>query len=133
MNGDTPQSPRVLIVEDEALVAMLLEDMLADAGYTVAASVGVLPAALALVKDRSAEFDFAILDVNLNGQPIFPVAEALAEIGKPFVFSTGYGNAGLPPQWRDRPTLQKPFGSADVERVLETTLAGQVGLGAAAT
>jgi CheY-like chemotaxis protein len=123
MTGESPKNLRVLIVEDEALVAMLLEDMLSDAGYDLAATVNAIPAALTYVREQSADFDFAILDVNLNGAPIFPVAEALAELGKPFAFSTGYGNGGLPPQWRDRPTLQKPFGSSDVERVLGATLA----------
>ncbi len=123
MTGESPKTLRVLIVEDEALVAMLLEDMLSDAGYALAATVHAIPAALTYVREQGVDFDFAILDVNLNGAPIFPVAEALAELGKPFAFSTGYGNSGLPPQWRDRPTLQKPFGSADVERVLSTTLA----------
>ncbi len=123
MTGESPKSLRVLIVEDEALVAMLLEDMLSDAGYELATTVNAIPAALQYVAEQAADFDFAILDVNLNGVPIFPVAEALAALGKPFAFSTGYGNGGLPPQWRDRPTLQKPFGSADVERVLGATLA----------
>jgi CheY-like chemotaxis protein len=123
MTGEAPNTLRVLIVEDEALVAMLLEDMLADAGYALAATVNTVPAALTYVREQGAAFDFAILDVNLNGVPSFPIAEALTELGKPFAFSTGYGNGGLPPHWRDRPTLQKPFGSADVERVLSTTLA----------
>lgn len=122
MTGDVAKSLRVLIVEDEALVAMLLEDMLMDAGYTPAETVSSIPTALDYVRDKPQAFDFAVLDVNLNGQPIFPVAEALAALGKPFIFSTGYGNGGLPQQWRDRPTLQKPFGSADVERVLAETL-----------
>jgi CheY-like chemotaxis protein len=123
MTGESPKSLRVLIVEDEALVAMLLEDMLSDAGYELAATINAIPAALTYVADQAGDFDFAILDVNLNGVPIFPVAEALSMLGKPFAFSTGYGNGGLPPEWRDRPTLQKPFGSSDVERVLSTTLA----------
>ena len=62
--------------------------------------------------------DFAILDVNLGGQPIFPVAEALSRRGTPFAFATGYGAAGLPEQWRDRLTLQKPFSTADIEAAL---------------
>jgi CheY-like chemotaxis protein len=114
---------RVLVVEDEALVAMLLEDMLTDAGYTVSATVSAIPQALEFVVDAATDFDVAILDVNLRGKPIFPVAEALAEAGKPFVFATGYGAGSLPEAWRDRPTLQKPFGAGDVERVLASALA----------
>jgi CheY-like chemotaxis protein len=114
---------RVLIVEDEALVAMLLEDMLIDAGYAVSATVSAIPQALEFVADAAADFDVAILDVNLRGKPIFPVAEALTIAGKPFVFATGYGAGSLPEAWRDRPTLQKPFGAGDVERVLAAALA----------
>jgi CheY-like chemotaxis protein len=122
MVGLPETKSRVLIVEDEALVAMLLEDMLIDAGYTVSATVSTIPQALEFVADAVADFDVAILDVNLRGQPIFPVAEALAASGKPFVFATGYGAGSLPEAWRNRPTLQKPFGAGDVERVLATAL-----------
>jgi CheY-like chemotaxis protein len=114
---------RVLIVEDEALVAMLLEDMLIDAGYAVWGTASAIQQALEFVSDSVADFDVAILDVNLRGKPIFPVAEALAAAGKPFVFATGYGAGSLPETWRDRPTLQKPFGAGDVERVLAAALA----------
>jgi CheY-like chemotaxis protein len=110
-------------VEDEALVAMLLEDMLVDAGYTVSGTASAINQALEFVVDAAADFDIAILDVNLRGKPIFPVAEVLAQAGKPFVFATGYGAGSLPEAWRDRPTLQKPFGAGDVERVLATALA----------
>jgi CheY-like chemotaxis protein len=115
---------RVLIVEDEALVAMLLEDMLLDAGYAVAETVSAIPEALEFVTDSPSHFDVAILDVNLRGVPIFAVAEALAQAGKPFVFATGYGAGSLPETWRQRPTLQKPFGAGDVARVLAAALAG---------
>jgi len=123
MAGLATTKSRVLIVEDEALVAMLLEDMLVDAGYTVSATASSISQALEFVVDASADFDVAILDVNLRGKPIFPVADVLAEAGKPFVFATGYGAGSLPEAWRDRPTLQKPFGAGDVERVLAMALA----------
>ncbi len=123
MDAEPPERPkRVLIVEDETLVAMLLEDMLDDAGHTVAHCASSLPQALSFIETQGNAFDFAILDVNLGGQPIFPVAEALKARGKPFAFATGYGPAGLPDIWRDRPTLSKPFGAQDVARVLHTTL-----------
>ncbi len=122
MIGLSETKARVLIVEDEALVAMLLEDMLIDAGYAVAGTASAISQALEFVASAAADFDVAILDVNLRGQPIFPVAEALAEAGKPFVFATGYGAGSLPEAWRDRPTLQKPFGAGDVERVLAAAL-----------
>ncbi|MGC1304504.1 MAG: response regulator [Caulobacteraceae bacterium] len=109
---------RVLIVEDEALVAMLLEDMLVDAGHSLAFTASSVAEALDYVRDHGDAFDFAITDVNLAGEPSFPVAEALAAAGKPFAFSTGYGPGSLPPAWRDRPILGKPFGTADVMKVL---------------
>jgi CheY-like chemotaxis protein len=109
---------RILVVEDEALVAMLLEDMVADAGHELAFTAGTVPEALAYVNEHGGDFDYAVLDVNLGGQASYPIAEALAAAGKPFAFSTGYGAGGLPEVWRSRPILSKPFGSADVERVL---------------
>ena len=123
MSVETAGGQRVLIVEDEPLVAMLLEDMISDAGYVVAGCVSAISQALEFARDKSSQFDVAILDVNLGGQPSFPIAEALATQGKPFAFATGYGAAGLPPEWRDRPTLQKPFGMGDVERILSSMMA----------
>ena len=109
---------RILIVEDEALVAMLLEDMLGDEGHEPVFTASTIEQALTYVRADTTAFDFAIMDVNLGGQPSFPVAEALAQAGKPFAFSTGYGPAGLPPEWRDRPVLPKPFSGGDVVRML---------------
>lgn len=115
---------RVLLVEDEALVAMLVEDMLADQGCVVAAAAARLADALSLARDPALDVDLAILDVNLAGEPVFGVAEALASRGVPFAFATGYGAGGLPEGWKNRPTLQKPFTAADVTQVLEQILAG---------
>jgi CheY-like chemotaxis protein len=109
---------RVLVVEDETLVAMLLEDMLADHGCQVSATASRIAQALDFIGDDSVEIDAAILDVNLAGEPSFPLAEALAQRGVPFVFATGYGSGGLPEAWRDRPTLQKPFSHEEVGRML---------------
>ncbi|OYX36404.1 MAG: hypothetical protein B7Y99_01265 [Caulobacterales bacterium 32-69-10] len=112
------QGLRVLVVEDEALVSMLLEDMLADHGCEVAGAASRISQALEMIADAAVVFDAAILDVNLGGEPIFPVAEALAAQGTPFVFATGYGAGGLPDAWRSRPTLQKPFSHDDVGKAL---------------
>ena len=98
---------RVLVVEDELIIRMLLQDMLADLGHTLAGEAGRIEDAVALAKQG--EFDIAILDVNLNGQPISPVVEVLLERGVPFVFATGYGQRGVPEPYRGSPTLQKPF------------------------
>jgi CheY-like chemotaxis protein len=102
-----PEGKRVLVVEDELMIRMLLQDMLADLGHTVAAEAGRIEEALALAKQG--EFDVAILDVNLNGEPISPVADILIARGVPFVFATGYGQRGVPEPYRETPTLQKPF------------------------
>jgi CheY-like chemotaxis protein len=111
-----PAGRRILVVEDEMLIGMLLEDMLADLGHHVVAVVPRVNEALAIVERES--FDLAILDVHLNGQPVFPVAESLKQRGIPFVFATGYGERGLPEEYRSRPILQKPFAKDDLAKVV---------------
>lgn len=113
---------RVLLVEDETLVAMLLEDMIGDLGGTVIGAASRVSRALEIVNDPATSIDVGLLDVNLGGEDAFPIATALAERGVPFAFSTGYGNAGLPELWRSRPTLQKPFTQEQVQSVLSRTL-----------
>jgi CheY-like chemotaxis protein len=107
---------RALVVEDEIMIRMLLEDMLGDLGYDVAGAAGGLDEAMALARD--ADIDVAILDVNLNGNPVYPVADILAKRGVPFIFSTGYGEQGLPDAYRGCPMLQKPFQMENLERAL---------------
>jgi CheY-like chemotaxis protein len=114
------RTKRILVVEDELMIRMLLEDMLGELGYAIVAEAGRLDEALEAV--RSADFDLAILDVNLNGQPIAPVADALAARGTPFVFATGYGDRGLPDMHRDRPVLKKPFQLDGLRQMLQTAL-----------
>lgn len=99
---------------------MLLEDMLADLGHEVAATAASVESAKQLA--ATAAFDAAILDVNLEGQEVFPVAEILAGRNLPFVFASGYGHTALPEQFRDRPTLQKPFQGAQLEAALKGLL-----------
>ena len=113
--------PRLLVVEDEYLIRMLLEDMLDDLGYRVAAAVGTLSEARQIATDG--DFSAAILDVNLDGQEIYPVADILTKRGLPFVFVTGYGERSLPEPYRGCPALQKPFQAEQ----LKTTLAGLLG------
>jgi CheY-like chemotaxis protein len=114
-------SRRVLIVEDDVMIRMLMEDMLSDLGFAVAAEASKVHEALAAVNGM--EIDIAILDVNLSGETTGPVAEALAARGTPFVFATGYGEHGLPEQFRDRPLLKKPFQIDGLKRMLDTALA----------
>jgi CheY-like chemotaxis protein len=121
MNDSSETQKRVLVVEDEYLIRMLLEDMLADLGYGVAAAVGTVAEASEFA--ASGDFNAAILDVNLDGQEIFPVADILAGRSLPFVFVTGYGERSLPDRYRDRPALQKPFQVEQLSTTLATMLA----------
>src|SRR5262249_61077738 len=93
-HGTAAERTRVLVVEDELMIRRLLEDMLGELGYTIAAQAARIDEALDAAKN--AAFDVAILDVNLNGETIVPVAEALDARGMPFVFATGYADAVLP-------------------------------------
>jgi len=112
------QAKRILVVEDEVMIRMLLEDMLGELGYTVAAEAARIDEALEATKN--ADFDLAILDANLNGQPVSPVADALVARGTPFVFATGYGELAEP--YRDRPTLTKPFQMDGLKQMLQSAL-----------
>jgi CheY-like chemotaxis protein len=108
---------RVLVVEDELMIRMLLDGMLTDLGHTVAGEAGSIEEALTLAKEG--EFDVALLDVNLNGKPINPVVEVLIARGLPFVFASGYGQRGVPEAYRASPTLQKPFQVEALAEALE--------------
>ena len=107
---------RVLVVEDESLVAMLLETILEDMGCTPVGPAATVEDGLALLETE--QLDAALLDVNVAGRQVFPVAEALKARGVPFVFSTGYGEGGLPDEWRGQATIQKPFTEAAVRDAL---------------
>jgi CheY-like chemotaxis protein len=107
---------RVLVVEDESLVAMLLETMLEDMGCTPVGPASTVDEGLKLASEE--RLDAALLDVNVAGTPVFAVAEALESRGIPLVFSTGYGEGGLPENWRGRPTVQKPFTEAVIRDAL---------------
>lgn len=107
---------RVLVVEDEMMVAMLMEDMLADLGCIVVGPISRLDEAMEGVSEL--ELDCAVLDVNLGDQSVFPLADLLRERGIPYAFATGYGDAGLRPVDKGAPVLQKPFREADLARVL---------------
>jgi len=121
MTNSSAAAPRVLVVEDEYLIRMLLEDMLDELGYGVIAAVGTISEARQIA--ASGEFNAAILDVNLDGQEIYPIADILAERGLPFVFVTGYGERSLPEPYRSRPALQKPFQAEQLKNTLAGLLA----------
>jgi len=104
---------------------MTLEDSLEALGCEVAASAVDLDDALA--KSDVLAFDVAILDVNLAGRSVEPVADLLARRGIPFVFASGYGRSGLPTHHRDRPLLAKPYVASEIHAVLLKALSQQAG------
>ncbi|CAN5170152.1 response regulator [soil metagenome] len=112
----------ILLVEDEVMIRMMVADMLEELGYKIAGEAGDIDEGVRLV--QATDFDIAILDVNVNGKVITPVAEAIQLRGLPFVFATGYGAQGLPEKFRDRPTLQKPFQIETLARTIEMVLKG---------
>jgi DNA-binding NtrC family response regulator len=114
---------RVLIVEDEVLVSLLLEDMLGDLGHEAVGPAGNMETALRLANEASV--DMAILDVNLNGEESYPVADALAARGIPFVLATGYGADGVREGYRHVPRLQKPFRLTDLALVVAQALSAR--------
>lgn len=106
---------RILIIEDEPVIATLLEEMLTEHGYKVVAVASTLAQAEALA--GSLDLDVALLDVTLGSDEVFPVARLLEERNLPFVFTTGYGSAGLPPEWEGRPVFSKPY---DIQALAES-------------
>jgi DNA-binding response OmpR family regulator len=102
---------RILVVEDEAMISMLLEDMVLDCGGELVGPVARFDDALALA--HKAVFGVAVLDLNLNGTLSYPIAEVIRERGIPVIFATGYGADGLLDRFSDCPTLQKPFSQQD--------------------
>jgi CheY-like chemotaxis protein len=107
---------RILVVEDEALVAMLVEDALLDAGAIVLGPVATVAEALALLVQETP--DVAVLDLNLAGETSTPVADRLVTMGVPFVVATGYGADGLPPGHATVPVLAKPYDPDDLTTAL---------------
>ena len=107
---------RVLIVEDDAAVAEILADMLADLGHQVVAIEPTRDAALATAAEVPA--DLAILDINLGGRPAFPIADRLLERGIPVIFATGYGILELTGKYETATLLKKPFNTAQLAAIL---------------
>jgi CheY-like chemotaxis protein len=113
---DRPTGLRVLIVEDDYLVSLLLEDMLTDLGHRIIGPASELANALELAQRE--EMDVAVLDINLRGAETYPIAAALTERAIPFIFATGYGRHSLREPYGDAPLLKKPFQQSDLESVL---------------
>lgn len=110
----------VLVVEDEAIISFLLEDMLGELGAADVRHAGTVRSALALLDERIP--DLAVLDVNLGGERVYPVAERLAAAGVKFVFTTGYGRSGIEPRWSASAVVQKPFNVETMRAALHAVL-----------
>jgi CheY-like chemotaxis protein len=118
---EVPSTPptvgrRILLVEDEALVAIMMRDMLTDLGYSVVGPVG--DRAAALVAARQADIQGAILDLNLRGETTYPVADELIQRGVPFVFLTGYDRGVIDRHYAEVPLMQKPVDEQTLQRAL---------------
>lgn len=118
-----PANRRILVIEDEALVAMLVEDALIDAGFSVIGPARSVAEAMSLLARE--EPAAVVLDLNLGGETSLSVADALVARGIPFVVATGYGAAGLPESRRHVPVLPKPYDPADLMAVVEKLCAGR--------
>ena len=113
---------RVLVVEDEMMIAMLIEDMLEEFGCTLVGPATTVPRALDLIAKENVEI--AVLDLNLDGQDTYAIADALRQKNVPFIFATGYGSTGLRQEYGNRPVLQKPFQAQALESALAGALTG---------
>jgi CheY-like chemotaxis protein len=111
---------RVLVVEDEMMVLMSIENMLSELGCRSVTAAATVTEALALISSQA--FDLAMLDLNLGGTKSYPVADALAARGVPFLFSTGYTDKGTNADYPDRPVLNKPYPFRTLSTVLATLL-----------
>jgi CheY-like chemotaxis protein len=120
--GDKTARARILIVEDDALVAMMLRGILDQMGCDIVGPAARIERALALA--QAEEIDGALLDVNIAGAPVYPVADALGARGVPFLFLTAYGSPVLPERYRNRRTLTKPILEDRLRAAVETDLVG---------
>ncbi len=124
MNDGTEQvrGRQILVVEDEYYLAIDLEQMLSDLGVGVVGPVPSVKAALALM-DATPRLDGAILDVNLGGEQVFPVADRLSARGVPFLFATGYGRQDIPERFAQIACIYKPVEPSSIARALQQALA----------
>jgi CheY-like chemotaxis protein len=108
----------IFLVEDEALIRMMIVEMLEELGHRVVAEAGSIVEADPLA--RNSEFDLAVFDINVAGFDISPIAELVAARGLPFIFVSGYGPAGRPVLFPDKPVLNKPFLIEDFADMIKT-------------
>ena len=117
-----PDAAKILIVEDEMLIAMLLEDMIADLGHEVVGPFHTLETALEAVAQAS--YDIAILDVNLGSKSSVPIAEELQRRGVPFAFATGHSREHLDPRFFDTHVIAKPFDERSIDAAIKALTIG---------
>lgn len=119
-SADVFRGLNVMVVEDEAIVSFMIEDMLFDHGCAAVWHASNVDEALAMLGSRQP--DMAVLDVNLGGELVFPVAQKLEEAQIPFVFATGYGRNGILQEWADHPIIHKPYDGSTLARALSALL-----------
>jgi CheY-like chemotaxis protein len=122
MSGQDLAGRRIFLVEDETLVALMIEQMVEELGGTVVGSEAGIDGALTFLAQHHSEIDVALLDVNLNGNRSYDVAQAIRGHGIPLVFATGYADDDILAEWRSRPVLAKPFRLAELEGALTSAL-----------
>lgn len=124
MTGGEPtlEGLRVLIVEDETLIAMMLEDLLEEIGCRIAGAAATVAQALDQLGALGGQFDAAVLDVNLGGEKVYPVADELAARGVPFMFATGYGTSGVSELYPERTVIAKPYRLSTLSQALRSLL-----------
>lgn len=116
------EAARIFLVEDEALLAMALAEDLVDAGYKIVGPVGRIEKAMTMA--REAHIDLALLDANLHGKSVYPVADILIERGVPFAFLTGYATRDIPERFLNCVCLQKPIEISIMLKQLKTLTPG---------
>ena len=119
------ESRRIFVVEDSPVVAEMLAEMLRDLGCAVVGPTGNMGIALEQAAEEA--IDAAVIDLNIRGGKVFPVARALADRGIPFLLMSGYGDFSLPQEWEDRPRLTKPFSAETLDAELRGLLGAPVG------
>ncbi|QQQ48413.1 response regulator [Pseudomonas syringae] len=119
-SDDQTSLPKVLLVEDETMLAMLMEMMLEDLGFATAYHASTLNDGIEYA--RNGEYDLAILDINIIGGDSFPIAAAIADRGIPFMFCSGYGRLGIPDAWLNRRCVAKPFSAEQLSEALSELL-----------
>lgn len=124
---------RVLVVEDEALLSMLVEDALSDLGCIVVGPFMQLDAAAPVVRDRAQPIDLAMLDVEVGGELSFPLADELRARQVPVVFTTGHDDTAIEERWRVAPMLRKPFSDEELQRVVIDIGTARLGIGGVKT